>query len=121
MLVIPVGAEVTMRLERVAHCISPWSALHLEDATEIEINAIDSKGRVRVHRPVVLSSGTAQLPKADELARLMTQRGVLSGDLIECRALQGELVIARLGFGFLESAIAHRLEVERGAGSITAR
>jgi hypothetical protein len=110
-----------MRLGRVTNCISPWCALQLQNATEIEMNAIDSNGHVRVHRAVVLSSRCWQLPKADELAGLMTQRGVLPADFIECRALQGEVVVARLGFGFLESAIADRLEAERGAGTVTTR
>jgi hypothetical protein len=110
-----------MRLERVVNCIRPWCALQLQDATEIEMNAFDPKGHVRIHRAVVLTSRGRQLSTTDELAGLMIHRGVLPGDFIECRALQGELVIARLGLGFLESATADRLEVERGAGSITAR
>jgi len=109
-----------MRLERVANCISPWRALQLQDAIEIEMNAIDPGGHLRVHRAVVLSSGVWQLSGA-ELAGLMIQRGVSPGDFIECRALQGELVIARLSLRFLESTIARQLEVDRGAGTVTTR
>jgi hypothetical protein len=63
------------------------------------------------------------LVKAGERVPLlwMIQRSVLPGTSLSAGALQGELVIARLGLDFLESTISGRLEVECGAGSIAAR
>ncbi|GEM_PF-6185637 len=102
----------------VARCISAFSAHHTFDATEIEVNALDSSGCLRLRRVLVLNSRSYERPETDQLAAILVSRGVVPADNAECRALRGDLVIDRWCFGFFEGGVPSRLERDRGLGTV---
>ncbi len=105
-------------LHGVARCISAFSAHHAFDATEIEVNALDSSGSLRLSRVLLFDPRNRERADTDELAGILVDRGVMPSDNVECRALRGDLVIHRWCSGFFEGGVPSRLERARGAGTV---
>jgi hypothetical protein len=101
------------RAERDAHTIEKrYEKQLIQD--ELEINFLDFKGRVRVHRALVITSP----PRAAELARHLMEAGLLPTDTIEVRELRRDGVVRwRFQCGLFERKVNEALERERGEGT----
>lgn len=105
-------------LHGLPRCISAFSAHHTFDATEIEVNALDSRGGLRLSRVLLFDPRNRERPETDQLAAILVNRGVVPADNVECRALRGDLIIDRWCFGFFEGGVPSRLERDRGPGTV---
>jgi hypothetical protein len=104
-------------LHGTARCLRAFSVLHTFDATEIEVNALDTSGELRLRRALVLEPGVIKQHDVDQLASFLVDQGIKPAYNVELRALRGSLVIDRWCLGFFFAGIPARLERERGAGN----
>ena len=62
----------------MARRISDFSANHVFDADEIEVNALDSGEGLRLHHVLVLNLRSGERPEAENVAAVLMGRGVVS-------------------------------------------